>query len=61
MSGGTILNGVLTKLSPDKWSVGGVMAGAVGIIITGFINCCFKHKIVNAQVKAPEKYAAAVS
>gem|GEM_PF-7066266 len=26
-SGGTILNGVLTKLSPDEWSAIGVLAG----------------------------------
>lgn len=32
-SGGTILNGVLTKLSPDEWSAIGVLvAGAVVLL-----------------------------
>ena len=59
-SGGTILNGVLTKLSPDEWSAVGVLAGIVGIIITGLINWYFKRKVANAQVKALEKYGPAV-
>lgn len=59
-SGGTILNGVLTKLSPDEWSAIGVLAGIAGIIVTGLINWYFKRKVANAQVKALEKYGPAV-
>lgn len=59
-SGGTILNGVLTSLSPDEWSAIGVLAGIAGIIITGLINWYFKRKVANAQVKALEKYGPAV-
>jgi len=44
-SGGTILNGVLTKLSPDEWSAIGVLAGIAGIIVTGLINWYFKRKV----------------
>jgi len=53
-SGGTILNGVLTKLSPDEWSAVGVLAGIAGI------NWYFKRKVANAQVKALEKYGPTV-
>ena len=59
-SGGTILNGVLTKLSPDEWSAVGVLAGIVGILITGLINWYFKRKVANAQVRALEKYGPTV-
>jgi hypothetical protein len=59
-SGGTILNGVLTKLSPDEWSAIGVLAGIAGILVTGLINWYFKRKVANAQVKALEKYGPAV-
>lgn len=59
-SGGTILNGVLTKLSPDEWSAVGVLAGIVGIVITGLINLYFKRKVSNAQIRALEKYGPAV-
>lgn len=59
-SGGTIVNGILTKFSPDEWSAIGVLAGIAGIIITGLVNWYFKRKVTNAQVKALEKYGPAI-
>jgi len=60
-SGGTILNGVLTQLSPDEWSAIGVLAGIAGIIVTGIVNWYFKRKVANAKVQALEKYGPAVN
>jgi len=61
MSRRSILNGVLTKLIPDEWLAIGVLASIFGIVITGLINWYFKSKVVNAQVKALEKYGLAVN
>lgn len=59
-SGGTIVNGILTKFSPDEWSAIGVLAGIAGIVITGLINWYFKRKVANAQVRALEKYGPTI-
>lgn len=46
-SGSTILNGVLTKLSPDEWSSIGMLVGIAGIVITGLVSWYFKRKVAN--------------
>ncbi|CCF86827.1 lysis S family protein [Klebsiella pneumoniae] len=48
-SGGTIQNGVLTKLKTDEWGAVGVLTGIAGILINGLINWYFKLKLASVQ------------
>lgn len=59
-SGGTVVNGLLTRFSPDEWSAIGVIAGVAGIILTFLVNWYYKNKLTRAQTRALEKYGPVV-